>query len=241
MHHNLSHHSRNQQARLIISLSALVGFLLLTFSRSSFRSIDSSGNSWAITIQNNSFTEVAAIISVVFDTNVLLLLSLGVGALLFYRNFRRHSLVLLGAMAGNALLVLASKTLVLSPRPANGLITETGYSFPSGHVTGGLVFFGLLTYFAWHICNSAKGRKVSITLFLAIITLVGFDRIYLNVHWVSDVLGGYLLGTFWLTLSIMVLKQWESNKNFKFSTTTPQEEHAPSPKTDKPQFPIDQL
>ncbi len=242
MDHNLSLHLRNQRARLIVSSSALFGFLLLTFSRSSFTSIDNSGNSWATTVQNNSFTGVAVVISIVFDTNVLLALSLAAAALFFYKKFRKHSLVFLGAMAGNALLVLISKTLVLSPRPADGLITETGYSFPSGHVTGGIVFFGLLTHFAWHIWNSSKGKKASITLSLAIIAIVGFDRIYLNVHWFSDVLGGCFLGTFWLTLSILVFNYWESDKNCRFSNTKPQQEQTTSnPKTDKPKLSLDQL
>ena len=57
-------------------------------------------------------------------------------------------------------------------------------------------------------------------LFLTTLALVGFDRIYLNVHWISDVLGGCLLGTFWLMFSILVLNCWESERNCQLSSNT---------------------
>jgi membrane-associated phospholipid phosphatase len=222
-----SQHLQNRRVRLLVLLSVLVGFLLTIFLRDSFASIDRSGNYWAITIQNTAFTDVAVIISVVFDPNVLLALSLALSILFFRKNYRKCSLILLAGMVGTAISLLVSKMLVLSPRPPNGLITETGYSFPSGHITSGIVFFGLIAYFAWHIWNSSKTRRVSIMLSLITIALVGFDRIYLNVHWVSDVLGGFLLGTFWLLFSILVLTYWENERNCKFSNNTLTKEKEP--------------
>jgi undecaprenyl-diphosphatase len=170
-------------------------------------------NSWAVTIQTEAFTAVAVVISIVFDTYTLLVFALAASALLFYKNYRKQSVLFLGAMGGDALLVAASKALVYSPRPANELITETGNSFPSGHVTGSIVFFGLLTYFAWQVWCSSKAKASSSVFYAAITIVVGFDRIYLNVHWFSDVLGGCLLGTFWLTFSILVF-QLKSSKKF---------------------------
>ena len=220
MNPRLSEHLHNRCLRLSVALIALVGFLLTIFLRGSLASVDSSGNYWAITIQNSAFTDVAVIISIVFDTNVLLALSLALSILFFYKNYRKSSLIFLGGMVGTTLSLIISKVLVLSPRPPNALITEMGYSFPSGHMTSGIVFFGLLAYFAWHIWNSSRTRGVSAMLFLTTLALVGFDRIYLNVHWISDVLGGCLLGTFWLMFSILVLNCWESERNCKLSSNT---------------------
>jgi undecaprenyl-diphosphatase len=64
---------------------------------------------------------------------------------------------------------------------------------------------------------------------LTIISIISFDRIYLNVHWFSDVLGGYLLGTFWLALSIVIFKYLESRKNQVF-TRVKQELKTSNPK-----------
>jgi undecaprenyl-diphosphatase len=213
----VSQYLLSQRTKLVISLSAVVCFLMLIFLRSSLSSVDNSANSWATTVQNGPFTEVAVVISVVFDTTILLLFSLVAAALLFHKNFKKQSLLLLLSMGGDALLVSISKMLVYSPRPPNELIVETGYSFPSGHVTGGVVFFGLLTYFGWQIWNSSNTKTGLIMFCLTIISIISFDRIYLNVHWFSDVLGGYLLGTFWLTFSIVIFKYLESRKNQVFT------------------------
>jgi membrane-associated phospholipid phosphatase len=206
----LSSQPRNQRITLIVSLLALIGFLLLAFSLGSFSAVNAGVNSWAVTIQADWFTPVAVAISIVFDTYSLLLISLAMAILLFYKKYRRHGVFLLGAMGGDALLVAASKALVYSPRPDRELIVETGGSFPSGHVTGIIVFIGLLTYFAWHFWRSPKAKAASSVFYVAITFVVGFDRIYLNVHWFSDVLGGFLLGTFWLTFSIFVFQFLET-------------------------------
>jgi undecaprenyl-diphosphatase len=174
---------------------------------------------------------VAVVISIVFDTNILLVFSVAAAALLFYKNYKKHSIFLLGALGGDALLVAASKALVYSPRPANELIIETGNSFPSGHVTGSIVFFGLLTYFAWQIWRSPKAKASSSMFYAAITIVVGFDRIYLNVHWFSDVLGGCLLGTFWLTFSILVFQFYLEGTKKQVSGTAPEQERImPNPK-----------
>ena len=119
---------------------------------------------------------------------------------------------MLGAMAGDVLLVQTCKTLIASPRPLNEILAETGYSFPSGHVTGRVVFFGVLTYFAWSHWSSIKVKVLTGGLYVGIATVVGFDRIYLNVHWLSDVVGSVFLGAFWLLFCIMALRYLASRR-----------------------------
>lgn len=211
---DLSGQLRGQRKVLLISLLALVGFLLVAVLRGSFDSVDAGVNSWATTIQTGSFTVVAVVISDVFDTNILLVFSLGAAALLFYKNYRKYSVLLLGAMGGDALLVSVVKAFVYSPRPANELINETSNSFPSGHVAESVVFFGLLTFFVWQLWDSSTTKESSGVLFVAVTSVVGFDRIYLNVHWFSDVLGGCLLGIFWLTFVIAVFQRLEVTGKF---------------------------
>lgn len=200
---------QSQRSILFFSLLLLAVFLFVALFRSSFAAVNANVNSWAVTIQTGSFTVIAKEIAVVFDTESLLVISLAVAVVLFARHCRRGSVLLLGAMAGEALLAEVIQTLVHSPRPTNMLVPTTGYSFPSGHVTASTVFFGILTYLAWQRCNSSKMRVAMGGLYAAVIALVSFDRIYLNVHWFSDVLGGCLLGLFWLTFSLWVFKHVE--------------------------------
>jgi undecaprenyl-diphosphatase len=143
---------------------------------------------------------MSEIIAYSFDTIVLLPLSSLVAVYSFLKGYRRFAFLFAGSMGGIAVLVTIVKALVHSPRPS-----EAGFSFPSGHVTSTVVFFGLLIYFVWQHWKSPKVRILSSLFFVTIEVLIGFSRVYLNVHWFSDIIGGYLLGSFWLTFSILLL------------------------------------
>jgi undecaprenyl-diphosphatase len=157
-------------------------------------------------MHSGPFTVVAVIISYVFEIPSLITFSLTIVVYLFHRNYKQYSALLLAAMSGDTIIVFIAKDLIHSPRPLTGLIYDTSFSFPSGHVAGAVVLCGLLTYIAWQIWKSPKAKTVSSALFITITSIVAFDRIYLNVHWFSDVLGGYLLGVFWLILSLLVFR-----------------------------------
>jgi membrane-associated phospholipid phosphatase len=189
---------------ILLSLMFLFGFLLVATLRSSFVTLDLSVNAWAASINKGSFAVVAEGISTIFDTNGLVILSVVLAAAFSIRNRWRYGVLLIGAIGGDALIVAASKMLIMSPRPLNEVIHLTDYSFPSGHVAGNVVFFGILTYFAWKNWISARTKWLTGGLYIATIVLIGFGRIYLNVHWFSDVVAGFLLGAFWLLFTLWV-------------------------------------
>jgi len=184
----------------------LVSFLLVVALRSSFDGVNANVHSWAVSVNTGSFIGAAKMIAVVFDIESLLVITLAVAVVLFAQRYWRGSVLLLSAMCGAAVLVEITKTLVYSPRPIDMLVHDTSNSFPSGHVTGSIVFFGVLTYLAWQHWDSSMARASSGGLYVAITALVGFDRIYLNVHWFSDIIGGCLLGAFWLKFSILIFQ-----------------------------------
>jgi len=206
---------REQPIILFVSALTLISFLLMAFFRSSFTALDMSVNSWSASIHVSSFTEIAIIIWYGFDTTSLLAVSLLMSAYFFYRNYRKNASLLVGAMVGDAAIITVAKILVHSARPLNGMIQESGFSFPSGHATSTTVFFGLLTYFIWQRWKSSNAKALSTMFFVVMAFLVGFSRVYLNVHWLSDVLGGYLLGVFWLTFSILAIQHLERITKFQ--------------------------
>jgi undecaprenyl-diphosphatase len=163
-------------------------------------------NQWVPSIRLDWVTLIAIGISYAFDTYSLFIACLAFAGYLFYKKCRLQSLLLMGAMSAGAVFVEVFKLLSGSLRPVNGLITVLGYSFPSGHTVGCIVFCGLLAYFAWYRWKSPRCRAFLSVLVIAISLMVGFDRLYLNVHWFSDVLGGYLFGLFWLFFSIFLFK-----------------------------------
>ena len=98
------------------------------------------------------------------------------------------------------------KLIVKRPRPTNTLVltTEKSYSFPSGHSMSSMIFYGLLIYY---IANTIKNKKIKIlliSLLTAIILLIGLSRIYLGVHYATDVTGGYLIGLLYLITFIKI-------------------------------------
>jgi undecaprenyl-diphosphatase len=177
--------------------------------------INLSINLWSASVNKGFFTLAAQTISIALDSIALTILSFAAAIFLFVLHYRRYSLLLLGAMAGDTFLVELFKTIIMSPRPLNGLIVTSGYSFPSGHTMSSLVFFGVLTYFAWKNWDSAKIKALTGGLYISITALVGFDRIYLNVHWFGDIVGSIFLGAFWVTICILLFKYLVSSRKIQ--------------------------
>lgn len=117
--------------------------------------------------------------------------------LFFWRGLRVEAFTLLLAV-WTFLGVEAFGLVVDRPRPSPDLVHVSrflrGNSFPSGHVFAAVVFYGLLVRFAWHRVRWSPLRLLLPPMAAAIVVLVGLARIYMGVHWTSDVLGGLLLG-----------------------------------------------
>ncbi|GER74538.1 phosphatase PAP2 family protein [Weizmannia acidilactici] len=89
------------------------------------------------------------------------------------------------------------------------VIQETGYSFPSGHSMGSMILFGCLVFILFRVAKK-QWSKFAGTLFAMFIVLnIGISRIYLGVHYPSDVVGGYAAGLIWVILSAMALMLFE--------------------------------
>lgn len=85
------------------------------------------------------------------------------------------------------------KIIIMRPRPSViHLVYETGYSFPSGHAMVSFALYGILAYFVW------KKYKVYSLLLMLCPLLIGMTRIYLGVHYVTDIIGGYLFALLYL-------------------------------------------
>lgn len=100
-----------------------------------------------------------------------------------------------------ALLNVVLKELVQRPRPEHiNLVTETGFSFPSGHSMVAMAFFGLLVWLVWKYEKDRTMRFACCAGFSLVILLIGISRIYLGVHYASDVLAGFCISLAWLAL-----------------------------------------
>ncbi len=147
----------------------------------------------------------------IFITNIispinLFILLIILFAVLVYKKKWYCSLLLLFSVVGGLLFVLVTKLTIHRARPENALIEVSGYSFPSSHATMAIIFFLLLIYSFKDDIKNKMLRHVFIYFNIVLFLLVGISRVYLNVHWFSDIIGGFSLGLFWLTLLILVFK-----------------------------------
>lgn len=105
------------------------------------------------------------------------------------------------------ILNLFLKNIVERPRPIGyRLIDETGYSFPSGHSMISAAFYGLIIYFIWKNVKNTKLKYVLCILLSILIVLIGISRIYLGVHYASDVLGGFTISIAYLIIFTTTFK-----------------------------------
>ncbi len=111
------------------------------------------------------------------------------------------------------LLMFGLKALFNRSRPITPLLGEVaGLSFPSGHAFMSFTFFGLLIYVVYQRVKNIYAKWALIGLLFLITLTVGVSRIYLRVHYPSDVLAGFAIGTMWLILSMWVMHLIEKNK-----------------------------
>jgi membrane protein DedA with SNARE-associated domain/membrane-associated phospholipid phosphatase len=108
------------------------------------------------------------------------------------------------AMVGGSVLVFILKTAVHRLRPHTGitLIQIGGWSFPSGHAMMAIIFYGMLAYLFIRKSQSWRLMVFAVSAAGFMVFMIGLSRIYLNVHYLSDVLAGYAGGLCWLTVSI---------------------------------------
>jgi undecaprenyl-diphosphatase len=169
-------------------------------------SIDLLINSKIVLFQTPFLTKIMTVITGIGSEICLAVLSIILFCYLIYKKRYQNSLLLAFGMLGGLLIELSIKAIVQRERPESMLIAETGYSFPSAHSLMALVFFAILIYAVKDDLKNAFLRYLFIAASILIVLLVSFSRLYLGVHWLSDVIGGLIIGTIWLLLLIMVFK-----------------------------------
>ncbi len=132
--------------------------------------------------------------------------------LLWLRQYRQEAKVFAIACLGGAILNTGLKLFFGKPRPElwTRLIPETSYSFPSGHALGSMVVYGFLAYLLTR--HHPKFAKLIYILAVVLITLIGISRLYLGVHWPTDIIAGYGVGFLWLMVCTTMLKLQVRNR-----------------------------
>ncbi|AMM51571.1 hypothetical protein TH61_10835 [Rufibacter sp. DG15C] len=134
---------------------------------------------------------------------------------LVFKKWRFYAIKIIAIAATTTLFNQTMKWLFGRPRPETAFLEQGGNSFPSGHAMIGGAFWGLLLYLIWTNVKHTGLRWFLSGLFLLWILLIGFSRVYLNVHYASDVLAGWGAGFFWLVIAIALLKKLQKRMGRK--------------------------
>lgn len=128
--------------------------------------------------------------------------------LFFYWKKLKHEAVLFTIMIGmGAVINILLKLVIPRPRPTFApLAIEHSLSFPSGHSMNSFIFFMTLAYFLYHFTHKKKYSLIAFFVAVIIILCIGISRIYLGVHYPSDVIGGYMAGLLWLLFVLIIDK-----------------------------------
>ncbi len=143
-----------------------------------------------------SLTGVAFFVTFFASFPFLLAAAVLLPAGLRWRGRKREALEVLLAVAGASLFNQLLKTHFQRARPATALLPQLGLSFPSGHAMIGMALYGCLAWLLWR-----HGRHPAWAALLVLwAVLIGLTRIYLQVHYATDVLAGFAAGLLWLIL-----------------------------------------
>lgn len=201
----------------LVLLSAAIGFALVLGAASVFAEIaEHLGSGATMSLADEALTasiraHVAPATLAVFaalthlgDPITLTLLGTGVALALWWQRHRVLALGWVVALGGNALLNPLLKRVFERVRPVHehGLVNELGWSFPSGHTSSATVAYGMLAYLALRTLPAAWHAPLVLAA-AALAFTVGCSRVFLQVHFASDVVAGFASGAAWLTVCIV--------------------------------------
>jgi undecaprenyl-diphosphatase len=131
-----------------------------------------------------------------------------VAATLLVRKERASAIFVAVTVGVGALLNVGLKMIFARTRPdlATALVAARWYSFPSGHAMDSFITFGTLAYLALRQHWRWAVKSACLAIALTMVVLVGMSRVYLGVHWASDIAGGWTAGTVWLTSAVVAFE-----------------------------------
>lgn len=164
---------------------------------------------WAQWITTSWWITFFDFIASMWDTVGVVIISLGVLFFLYTKWLYLKMKILIMTMLITVWSSTLVKFLVERARPENRIFEYHWHSFPSGHTTMSVLFYWLLLFFVLEEIKSKIVKNILILCSFIVCFLVIFSRVYLSLHWVSDIIGGFLLGGFWLLFGIIIYKKMQ--------------------------------
>ncbi len=209
--------SKNKYA--IFSFFGIIIFIILAiqvYLGLSITYFDSAFNSWLIS-NNLSIWNASLVIAYIFGTPGFVLLCILLAVISAFRGKNSHTLFILGTMLLTGGIGYIMKIIIHRARPES-IILETDFSFPSGHSLYSFVLISIIFYLFFSEIKNIRNKRIAAVSLSLLVFAVGFSRLYLHVHWFSDILGGWALGIFLFSLAAFVHEKYKrlDKKNIGF-------------------------
>lgn len=200
----------------LISIVSIIGFSLISlfisdqkiinFDRAVIASIQG--------VESPFLTRVMKLFTFIGSTPVIIMLTIFLLFFLYRVLHHRLELILFTtAIIGSAILNGMLKQFFQRVRPDfHRLIDVGGYSFPSGHAMNAFTVYGVLSFLLWRHLPSRWGRSILIIVSTVMILTIGISRIYLGVHYPSDIIGGYFASGIWITTAILFFQFYKEKR-----------------------------
>jgi undecaprenyl-diphosphatase len=161
---------------------------------------------WLHQFSHPTLDQIMLKITQLGNPNVVIIVTVITLILLVWKCYYQEAKFFLLTCLGSGILTTSMKLFFAKSRPQlwTHLISETSFSFPSGHALGSVVLYGFITYLLSNFYP--KFSQLIYFLGLIIVLLIGLSRLYLGVHWPTDIMAGYGVGFLWLMLCITLLK-----------------------------------
>ena len=193
---------------LVTSLSVFI-FLLINVLLNNISSFDISIYNVIMSLKSGFTTFIMKVVTRFGDAEILILIT--IICLIFIRNKKIGGSIAIN-LASVGLINYVLKKIIKRPRPPLEfrMVEESSFSFPSGHAMASMAFYGLIIYFINKNMKNEKLKKIIRISLSILIFLIGISRIYLGVHYASDVIAGFAISIVYLVLYITyILKVME--------------------------------
>lgn len=189
--------------RIIIVCLCLLLFSVILFSVCKYGVLDIDNNVYNFISKNIMNDTLSSILKCLTHLGgVAFIVLLGVLCFMFCKKNRWF---ITFDLVGCTVINQTIKHIVRRPRPnVLRLVSESGYSFPSGHSMISVAFYGLVIYFVYKNINNKYLKWALISLLSLLILTIGFSRIYVGVHYFTDVVGGFFLALAYLIVYIYI-------------------------------------
>lgn len=186
---------------LALLLALLFGWFASEVLEGETEAFDSAVRNYVHALSSPALTSAMKAISFTGKVVFLAGIGLAVAVILAWLRFWRDLGLFIVTMSGEIILEMALKASYMRarPEPFFDLPAPASYSFPSGHALGSLCFYGIAAFMILRHSDS-RWIRIAVSAAAAVLILaIGFSRVYLGVHYPSDVLGGYFVGVIWLS------------------------------------------